>query len=352
MNPLIQKRLSEINPLRSLGEAVHAELMETGTVEELAKGTLLFRQGDEDDLNVYLLSGRIRTEREGGAERVIDAGSDASNYALGNLQPRPFSAFVAEAGTMILKLPRAEVEGLVARTQVVTSEMPQVTVTDLSETQVMDSGWMFQLLQSALFRDMPTENIERFFATIERIEVPAEEDVVTQGEKGEHFYMISSGECEVERTVNGLAFPIATLGAGDSFGEEALISGKPRNATVRTKADSVLMRLGKKDFEELFNHPLIKSLSGTEARSLIRSENYQLVDVRMESEHGARSIRGSLNLPLYRLRDEAERLDPARPVLTYCDTGVRSRIGAFLLSQRGMDACYLDGGLSALLTDA
>ena len=51
----------------------------------------------------------------------------------------------------------------------------------------------------------------------------------------------------------GIALPVylAELGMGDTFGEEALISGAHRNATVTMITDGVLMRLGKDDFNTL-----------------------------------------------------------------------------------------------------
>jgi CRP-like cAMP-binding protein len=45
--------------------------------------------------------------------------------------------------------------------------------------------------------------------------------------------------------------PLAELGLGNTFGEEALISEDKRNATVRMLTDGALMRLKKADFLEL-----------------------------------------------------------------------------------------------------
>ncbi len=52
--------------------------------------------------------------------------------------------------------------------------------------------------------------------------------VVSEGEVGDAFYVISSGQAEVRRKRRKLG----TLGAGDAFGELALQSGEPRAATV------------------------------------------------------------------------------------------------------------------------
>ena len=45
------------------------------------------------------------------------------------------------------------------------------------------------------------------------------------------------------------------------------------------------------------------------------------------------------------LRSKMRELDTEKQYVVYCDSGGRSSAGAFLLAQRGFDACYLAGGL-------
>lgn len=56
----------------------------------------------------------------------------------------------------------------------------------------------------------------------------AGETVIREGERGEAFFLISDGAVEVIRGDR----EVASLGQGEFFGEVALISGEPRNATV------------------------------------------------------------------------------------------------------------------------
>merc|ERR1719192_2625540 len=55
------------------------------------------------------------------------------------------------------------------------------------------------------------------------------EVIIKQGDEGDNFYIIDSGEVEV--FVNGER--VITIGEGGSFGELALIYGTPRAATVK-----------------------------------------------------------------------------------------------------------------------
>jgi rhodanese-related sulfurtransferase len=72
------------------------------------------------------------------------------------------------------------------------------------------------------------------------------------------------------------------------------------------------------------------------------------LDVRLESEHKNVAIPGSMNIPLYLLRIKSRALDHNTKYIVYCDTGRRSSSAAYLLSERGFNALYLDGGLRGL----
>jgi putative ABC transport system ATP-binding protein len=71
------------------------------------------------------------------------------------------------------------------------------------------------------------------------------ETVVREGDSGEEFFLISDGEVDVVRSDH----EIARLGRGDFFGEVALISGEPRNATVLATGPLDTFVLGKSDFQ-------------------------------------------------------------------------------------------------------
>jgi putative ABC transport system ATP-binding protein len=69
--------------------------------------------------------------------------------------------------------------------------------------------------------------------------------VIRQGESGEEFYLISDGTVDVMRE----GHEVAQLGSGDFFGEAALITGEPRNATVVANDNVETYVLAKAEFQ-------------------------------------------------------------------------------------------------------
>jgi len=75
----------------------------------------------------------------------------------------------------------------------------------------------------------------------------AGERVIREGDVGDKFYLIRQGRVAVRREQDqGI---IAELKEGEFFGETALITGQPRNATVSTMEDTVLYSLSKSHFQ-------------------------------------------------------------------------------------------------------
>ena len=204
-----------------------------------------------------------------------------------------------------------------------------------------------RILQSKAFLQVPAANIQAMFMRIQEVPAKAGEVIIKQGEEGDYYYIIKHGRCKVTRTSKtGTQLTLATLKDGDAFGEEALLSDAKRNANIVMETDGALMRLAKADFNSLLKEPMLSWVTNAQAEEMVKNGAIW-VDVRLESEHKNSGIPGSVNLPLFMLRMKAETLDPNKKYILYCDTGRRSSAGAFLLSERGMQAYCLKGGLQA-----
>src|SRR5437667_4005984 len=69
--------------------------------------------------------------------------------------------------------------------------------------------------------------------------------VIEEGSPGDSMFVLLRGAVNVSVSKNGSTIHVATLGAGDCFGEMSLLTGEPRSATVRADADCYVMEIGK-----------------------------------------------------------------------------------------------------------
>jgi rhodanese-related sulfurtransferase len=206
---------------------------------------------------------------------------------------------------------------------------------------------MTVLLQTKAFHRIPPANLQALFMRMQHVACRAGETVIKQGADGDYFYVITKGTAVVTREtpMNRDGLKLAELGVGESFGEEALISDAKRNATITMLTDGALVRLGKDDFRELLNEPLLHWVDLPHAKELIE-RGARWLDVRLPSEFAAFHLDDALNVPLYFIRLKVKTLDTATPYVAVCDTGRRSSAAAFLLSERGFDAYCLQDGLT------
>jgi CRP-like cAMP-binding protein len=79
------------------------------------------------------------------------------------------------------------------------------------------------------------------------------EVIIREGELGVCAYFIQEGQVEVLRREQGQDKVIATLGKDEYFGEMALLSNAPRNATVRAGNETRVAALGKDNFVKLLS---------------------------------------------------------------------------------------------------
>lgn len=78
------------------------------------------------------------------------------------------------------------------------------------------------------------------------------EVIIRQGEIGDRFYIIESGEVEVLRQDDDAPERrLCTLGKGQSFGEIALLKDTPRTASVRCLTPVDVITFGRQDFQSL-----------------------------------------------------------------------------------------------------
>jgi len=100
------------------------------------------------------------------------------------------------------------------------------------------------LQQVPMFRTLPLPSIEQLARGLEAVAVPAGQAVFMQGDVGDRYYVIQSGEADVV----GDGSIVATLGPGEGFGEIALLRNTRRTATVIARSALELRALATERF--------------------------------------------------------------------------------------------------------
>jgi len=95
-----------------------------------------------------------------------------------------------------------------------------------------------------LFKSLTPIELTNVAEKVTKRQFVAGDVIIRHGEAGEDFFLISEGTVEVMRE----GHDVARLGAGDFFGEAALITGEPRNATVVANDNLETYVLGKTEF--------------------------------------------------------------------------------------------------------
>ncbi len=341
--PVSIQLLRRFVPLEGLKRDNLAALAKKVTLQNVPAGRLLFKEGDSDGRTIWLVSGRVEIQENGRTLATIAGGTPEAAAALCPDSPRRASARALD------DIEYVSIESDLLDVALTWDQTGTYEVAELQQHFDVQTGddWMTILLKTKSFHRIPPANLQAIFQRLERVPYKAGEIVIRQGQEGDYFYVIVSGTCLVTREtpLNRTGLKLAELGVADTFGEEALIAGIKRNATVSMLTDGVLMRLGKEDFRELMNEPLLQWVSFERAQDIIKHGG-QWLDVRMPREFQTLSVAGSINIPLYFIRLKLAALDRNVPYVVICDTARRSAAAAFILVERGFDAYVLTGGLS------
>jgi cAMP-dependent protein kinase regulator len=103
--------------------------------------------------------------------------------------------------------------------------------------------------KNILFNHLDEDQREVVVDAMFRVEKAEGETIIKQGDDGDNFYIIESGQCDVfVKKGDKPAVKVITVGPGNSFGELALMYNCPRAATVTAQTDTVLWAVDRKTF--------------------------------------------------------------------------------------------------------
>ena len=167
------------------------------------------------------------------------------------------------AGSIPAGVARSIIEELKARIWVLRGR--DLTKLHIEATEV--------LRKVPFFRHIAPMEFERVADKLNALTLTEDQVVIRQGEKGDSLFLIGRGVIRVSRTEDGQERDLATLMAGDFFGEMALLHNEPRAATCRTVTPCLIYELESSDLNELQEDcPGIRS--ALEEADRLRSANW------------------------------------------------------------------------------
>ena len=357
------EQLKAFEPISILSTERLEELQDLVDVEELGVGVTIFREGDVDNQSVYLLNGDVQmtSVSDQSLNTIMTHKADDAKHPIAEGQPRQMTC-TAITLVKVLRIDNSILDYMLTWDQLAVAEAkeePAMVKTAVIEPQQSaasnnsaadDSGsgkedgrnWIRRIRHIMAFKNMPAANIKTLLQRMETISVAKDDVIIRQGSPGEYYYVLTEGEALVTRTVE-----LAGLAAGASFGEEALLSGAKRNASVTMTTTGQLMRLAKADFNELLKEPLLDRVTPDEA--LVRvAKGATWLDVRHVTEFNHSHLPDAINIPLHELRLRMKELDKKKEYICYCGTGRRSSAAAFLLVQNSFKVVVLIGGVQKI----
>ncbi len=239
--------LHPIPLLSELTDQAFRRVLSALLVKRLPDGAMVIREGEPGTSFYFLAGGTVRvfsTDSLGQQNDLaqLHAGSLFGEMALISSQPRTASvAVVGEAD--LLEITRDALAGIAGELAQVAAALDRFTRERLLKNLVGTSP-----LFRPFSRVQQLDLLRRFTGH----DAAPGTVIIREGDEGRGLFVVLTGEVEVaKRDDSGTEVPIATLKAGDAFGEISLLRGTPATATVTAARQSTVLFLGRDYFDRL-----------------------------------------------------------------------------------------------------
>lgn len=209
-------------------------------------GEVVVQQGAMGQSFYVLARGRVRVDRTGPDGRAhelarLSDGSLFGEMALVFAQPRT-ATVSAITDADLLEFDRDALEAAAREVSTIAVALEKFTRERLVQN-LLGTSPLFKPLD----RDQRVDLARRFVAH----DVPAGFDIVTEGAPGQGLYVLLTGEVDVSKRDGNDKVLLATLHAGEVFGEIALLSSGPTTATVTAATNANVLFLQREIFQKL-----------------------------------------------------------------------------------------------------
>ncbi len=337
---LLQDLMGRFVPLNELKPEALAGLEANTRIVRFSMDDLVFDFGDTSPYSYYLLQGGLALTSPDGVKLKVLADDPQAAYPVGNLVPRQMRARVTTEKARLLKVSRKELDQALAGHGLIGRDLG-LPVQELEAVPGDQRDWTLALLNTPLFSLLPILDIRAVLEDFKGVPYSTGQVVIQEGDPAGYFYLLLSGTCAVTRRTPTGDIEINRIKAPDGFGDEALITGEPRGATITMVSDGVLMRVDNFLFHEHILRPLIRHTPKDSGLRLAAAGKALIVDVRDEDEQAQDPLHGAQHIPMFMLYLKSKSLNSKIHYLVYGSDDVRSQAAAFLLARRGLRATIL-----------
>lgn len=235
--------------LSSLSEAAFRRVLSTLVVRRLPDKELVIREGEPGQSFFFVATGSVRvydTEQSGRQKDLARLHENSIFGEMALISARPRSASVEVVGEAdLLEVTRESLATLAG-------ELEQVAVALSGFTR--DRLLSNLLATSPLFRPFSRPQQRDLLRRFTAHDVAPGTAIIREGDEGRGLFVVLSGEVEVASGggAGGAApTPLATLRAGEVFGEMSLIRGGPTSATVTAASPATVLFLAREYVERI-----------------------------------------------------------------------------------------------------
>ncbi|MCW9048184.1 MAG: rhodanese-like domain-containing protein [Gammaproteobacteria bacterium] len=317
-------------PFNNLSPERLKEIVNHIRIIELQQDEILQMRGSRSQDYLYLMEGEIDIVCEGNIRTISDP-VDTQRCPVLLPNEKNSCSIIAKSDCIISHANRDILDTIIAWDYIGRETRNAVKYIDM-------------IRNTLVFQRLPIEYIENAFSRMKPSLFRKGETI--SADQSDAYYLILSGRAEVQKfdSADQNFKRVTELGIGDTFGDEAHVSGKNPDETVAILEDSEILILGKDDYQQLLSRPKVQTVQAQVAKTML-DNGYQLIDVRYPEEYAENRIPGSQAVPLSDLNQHLTKLNKQQPYILYCHSGPRSAIATLILHEHNFEALSLEGGI-------
>jgi CRP-like cAMP-binding protein len=208
---------------------------------EVQAGKTVIKQGENGD-NFYVVQNGLLTFSGVVGGNTMEFGDSGAGKAFGEL-------------ALMYNTPRAAT--VTAKGDCVLWALDRATYRAISThfKQLKKKRYMGFLKQVTELKNLKTNELGQLAEALEEEMFEKNDIIIREGEVGDHFYIIESGEVKVTKTEgDNNVKELTTLTTGKYFGEKALLSEDRRQATCTATCDTRCLSMERTNFVDMLGH--------------------------------------------------------------------------------------------------